>query len=310
MRRLPAIWSHLQPRRDRQRDPRDKKVDVLASGGESRTSGGRRSLSRRPAALAFLIFVVGAVAYLLVNVASVIDEHRRLGQPLEAWRPWIWEGTSFIAWLILAPLVLWVAQRLEQVGKLTLRLALHLLALLGASLAHTGAIILLRYAAYAVASDTYRLSWSLGDMVLYELRKDALTYAFLVGAFYVARRLDPAAPEPIAAAGDRLVEVRDGARTAWLRPTEIDWLAAAGNYVELHGECGNMLSRKTLREMEEELAPAGFIRIHRSRLVRRDAIAHISTRQSGDFDLVLRSGEAISGSRRYRSALEDSPNAG
>jgi DNA-binding LytR/AlgR family response regulator len=56
--------------------------------------------------------------------------------------------------------------------------------------------------------------------------------------------------------------------------------------------------------MEVELAPAGFICIHRSRIVRRKAIPLLTARQSGDFDLVLRSGGAITGSRRCRAALE------
>jgi DNA-binding LytR/AlgR family response regulator len=282
----------------------DEKKSTMTSGGASGTNGSWRKASTRPAVAAFLIFLVVATAYLLVNVASVIDEQRQLGRPLEHWRPWIWEGTSFLAWILLAPLILWSAQKIERFRGLISRLGLHLIGLLLASAAHTSAIILLRQIAYALAGETYRLSWALGEMAIYELRKDALTYAFLVGAYYVARRMNQPGSPPQAEPDEQLVEVRDGARTSWLRPSEIDWLAAAGNYVELHGAFGTILSRRTLREMEEELAPAGFLRIHRSRLVRRAAIAQVTTRQSGDFDLTLRSGTAMMGSRRYRDALE------
>ncbi|MBA4040737.1 MAG: hypothetical protein C0456_18665, partial [Hyphomonas sp.] len=49
--------------------------------------------------------------------------------------------------------------------------------------------------------------------------------------------------------------------------------------------------------------PHGFVRVHRSYLVRRAAIATTETRQSGDFDITLRSGAVISGSRRFRQNL-------
>ena len=97
---------------------------------------------------------------------------------------------------------------------------------------------------------------------------------------------------------DRLIEVRDGSRLVMLRPDEIDWVSAAGNYVELHGSFGSELARRTMADIEATLAPHGFVRVHRSRLVRRAAIAAIETRQSGDFDMMMRSG-----SNHARSAI-------
>lgn len=97
--------------------------------------------------------------------------------------------------------------------------------------------------------------------------------------------------------------MRDGSRVVMLRPEEIDWVNVAGNYVDLHGSFGSELARRTMAAMESELKPHGFIRVHRSRLVRRSAIATTETRQSGDFDITLRSGVVISGSRRFRQNL-------
>jgi DNA-binding LytR/AlgR family response regulator len=55
--------------------------------------------------------------------------------------------------------------------------------------------------------------------------------------------------------------------------------------------------------MEEELAPRGFVRVHRSRLVRRVAIREIATTPAGDFTLTLDSGRSVAGSRRYRDRI-------
>lgn len=108
---------------------------------------------------------------------------------------------------------------------------------------------------------------------------------------------------PGSASSDDLIEVRDGSRVVMLRPDEIDWIGAAGNYVELHGAFGSELARRTLADFAKELEANGFVRVHRSRLVRRAAIDTITTRQSGDFDIQLRSGATIGGSRRYRQNL-------
>ena len=54
--------------------------------------------------------------------------------------------------------------------------------------------------------------------------------------------------------------------------------------------------------VEAELGPA-FARIHRSRLVRRDAVRAIESGQSGDFTVTLANGERVRGSRRHRDAL-------
>lgn len=88
-----------------------------------------------------------------------------------------------------------------------------------------------------------------------------------------------------------------------LRPSEIDWVSAAGNCVELHGEFGNRLARRTMVDIETELAPHGFVRVHRSRLVRRTAIAPTEIRHRGDFDITLRSGAVIGYSREFRQTL-------
>ena len=117
---------------------------------------------------------------------------------------------------------------------------------------------------------------------------------------WIARRID--APTTAPAPPPRL-EVRDGNRTIFLAPTDILWAEAAGNYVELHTVAGSLLHRATLASLERELAPNGFVRIHRSRLVRRDAVRAVEANASGDFEAVLGNGARVIGSRRYRDGL-------
>jgi DNA-binding LytR/AlgR family response regulator len=57
--------------------------------------------------------------------------------------------------------------------------------------------------------------------------------------------------------------------------------------------------------MERSLEGAGFVRIHRSRLVRRAAITQVESKPSGDYVVRLSDGRELSGSRRYRRPLLD-----
>lgn len=279
---------------------------VVTSGGGRGLSGERRKVDvlRDPRSIAALAFAGFGSLYMVVNAASLIDQRRTLGQPIAPWQAWVLEGTSFAAWLVLLPVVLVVATRLASRALPVVALG-HAAGCIAVSLMHTALMAAFRVAAYAVAGEDYAPIEAWSDRILFEARKDVITYLSILAVFLLARQIVAArtATQPLPSGETALIEVRDGSRVVMLRPEEIDWVSAAGNYVELHGSFGSELSRRTMAEMEAELAPLGFFRVHRSRLVRRAAIATTETRQSGDFDITLRSGAVISGSRRFRQNL-------
>jgi len=80
--------------------------------------------------------------------------------------------------------------------------------------------------------------------------------------------------------------------------TRIDWVRAAGNYVELRIGDRTILHRTTLNAAERALADQGFVRIHRSILVRRDRIERVRTE-----DVVLSDGTHLKIGKRFRSAV-------
>lgn len=276
------------------------------------TSGGDRGLSGRrynagllhdPRAIAAFAFAGFGTLYMVVNAASLIDQRRALGQPIAQWQAWVLEGTSFVAWLALLPVMLTIATRLSS-RPLPLAILGHAAGCIAVSLAHTALLGGLRIAAFALGGEDYAPAEPWSDRLLFEARKDIITYVSILGVFLLAQRLvAPSLFTPPRSDETTLIEVRDGSRVVMLRPEEIDWVSAAGNYVELHGTFGSELARRTMADIESELAPYGFVRVHRSRLVRRTAIATLETRQSGDFYITLRSGAVISGSRRFRQNL-------
>lgn len=264
---------------------------------------GIAGLLHDPRAIAAMAFVGFGLLYMVVNAASMIDQRRALGRPIAQWQAWVLEGTSFASWLALLPIVLAITIRLAP-RPLWQAVLGHGAGCIAVSLVHTLLMSGLRSAAFALAGVDYAPVETWTDRVLFESRKDVITYVSILAVFLLARQLvgGPEAARP-SSAETAHIEVRDGNRLVLLRPDEIDWVGAAGNYVELHGSFGTELARRTMADLESELVPHGFVRVHRSRLVRRTAIASTETRQSGDFDITLRSGAVLGGSRRFRQNL-------
>jgi hypothetical protein len=83
-----------------------------------------------------------------------------------------------------------------------------------------------------------------------------------------------------------------------LLPRQIDWVQAAGNYVELRASGQTIVHRGSMSAVERDLAGHGFVRIHRSTLVRRERIARVRPH-----DVILADGTHLKIGKRYRSAL-------
>jgi two-component system, LytTR family, response regulator len=99
------------------------------------------------------------------------------------------------------------------------------------------------------------------------------------------------------------VLVRDKTRAYFLPVESIERLCAAGNYVEVHAGGKLHLIREPLSKFVTQLNPEEFIRVHRSHVVRVSFIAELHAMFSGDYELVLRNGERVALSRRYKALL-------
>lgn len=102
---------------------------------------------------------------------------------------------------------------------------------------------------------------------------------------------------------DRLV-LRDGRRTLCVPVAEIEWIEAAGNYVQIYCDRKVHLVRHTVKAMEDKLDPGRFVRVRPSAIV---AVAHVRTlnaRAGGDYVVVLGDGTEIRSSRGFRQRVE------
>ena len=269
----------------------------MTSGSDSGTNGGATRAY-------FLAVCAVAVAIAVVNSLTVNDDFAQVGKRLDAWEPWSWELTSIAFW-IAAALPLLRLSRWLRPPRLTwpVWVVAHLLVSLPVCAVHVGWLVASRRVIYAALGSVYTGRFA-GSQLLYEWRKDVLAVLAFAAVGYVADRL--MAPVPVVTAPASLpfrLEVRDGTRTRWFAADQIERVEAAGNYVEVHTGDGPVLHRATLAAVEAELAPHGFARIHRSRLVRRNAVRAVASTPSGDFEVTLASGATVAGSRRYRAGL-------
>ena len=94
-----------------------------------------------------------------------------------------------------------------------------------------------------------------------------------------------------------------GRRMQMVELDELDCALAQANYVELKVGARTFVLRDTISGFHARLDPQRFLRIHRSAIVRIDAIREIEPLASGRYRVNLHSGQRLVSGRSYRDAL-------
>ena len=276
--------------------------DAVTEGSESGTSGWTRA-ERRP----WLAVLLATVVLTFVNATSDIME----GAGTHWSQPILWEVTSAIVIVALAPLIGHAVQRWPfRKDNIAGFAAIHFALTFPFSLVHIGFIFVTRETAYQLFGARYGFfDDGVAITLLYEWRKDVLVYAAIAATYwtfgYIAERNRLASSPP---ADDR-IQLQDSGAAIFLSPDDISHVEAAGNYVEFHTAARSHLVRGTLSSWEQRLVARGFVRVHRSRLVNRSKIAALTPTRSGDIEISLLDGRTVAGSRRYREQLSDRKSA-
>ena len=97
--------------------------------------------------------------------------------------------------------------------------------------------------------------------------------------------------------------IKEKGRTDVVAMKDVDYIDVAGHYLCIHVGKAVHLIRGTLVEIEPQLDPAQFVRIHRSAIVRLERIASLTARRNGDCDVFLADGSKLLMSRTYREHL-------
>ncbi len=276
----------------------------VMNGGLSGTSGEKSGMSGATRILPPWPLLAVIAGFLLAVIVVNISSHAIEDPGLAIWEPALWEFSSYFAILALVPAIYYGYRRFHWRALGVPRfLGVQAICFVAFSLAHIALMVAIRVAGYGLAHEHY--DFVQGHLVIeliYEGRKDALTFILVTGIIWADERLR--AQQRVPAAPERL-EVKTDGRTLYLDPDDIVFVEAAGNYVELHQSARPkpLLLRGTLNEFEMRLKANDFVRVHRSRLINRRHIASHTGTSSGDLRITLRDGRELAGSRRYRGNL-------
>jgi two-component system LytT family response regulator len=113
------------------------------------------------------------------------------------------------------------------------------------------------------------------------------------GVYALPRRSQP----------DRLA-VRNEGRIVFVDVDEIDWIAAAANYVRINTGRESFLMREGIGGLSERLDRKRFIRIHRSTIVNIHKIKELQRCSYGDYIVILRNGKELSCGHGFRNELD------
>jgi two-component system LytT family response regulator len=102
---------------------------------------------------------------------------------------------------------------------------------------------------------------------------------------------------------DRLV-IKSSGEVLFVKVPEIDWIEAADYYASLHVGTRTHLLRRSMADLERELDPTQFCRIHRSSIINLDRVRGLKLNEDGEYDVLLDNGCKLRLSRRYRQELQ------
>ena len=89
-----------------------------------------------------------------------------------------------------------------------------------------------------------------------------------------------------------------------MKVSEIDWIEAADYYACLHVGAKSHLLRRSMAELEQELDPNLFARIHRSTIVNLNCVRGLKLGEDGEYEVLLENGARLRLSQRYRRQLQ------
>ena len=108
-------------------------------------------------------------------------------------------------------------------------------------------------------------------------------------------------------AGARYLErfaIKNGETVFFVRAEDVDAIEAEGNYVRLILAGSSHLLRDTLNNIESQINPRMFVRIHRRTIVNINRVKQVQTWARGEYRVVLVTGAHYTLSRGYRPHFE------
>jgi two-component system LytT family response regulator len=102
---------------------------------------------------------------------------------------------------------------------------------------------------------------------------------------------------------DRFI-IKNAGHVVFLPAKDVDWIEAADYYASLHVGGKTHLLRRSMNDLESDLDPAQFCRVHRCTIVNLARVRELRFDSEAEYELVLADGTKLRLSRRYRKNLQ------
>lgn len=101
-----------------------------------------------------------------------------------------------------------------------------------------------------------------------------------------------------------VLAIKDGSEVTRVAVADIQWIDAAGDYMCVHAIDGMHIMRKTMKELEQELNPQWFVRVHRSAIANIRFVKKLVSHISGEYHLILQNDTELKVSRSHRDKVK------
>jgi two-component system LytT family response regulator len=158
---------------------------------------------------------------------------------------------------------------------------------------------------FVTAYDRYALKAFEAEALDYLLKPFANARFFRV----LARAKAVLAQHPTPNRRSERIMIRSAGRISFLPVDEIDWIEAADYYSCLHLGVRTHLLRRSMADLERDLEPNHFCRIHRSTIVNLARVRDLRLDAGGEYEVVLRNETRLKVSRGHREKLQSALQA-
>jgi two-component system, LytTR family, response regulator len=100
------------------------------------------------------------------------------------------------------------------------------------------------------------------------------------------------------------IAIKDAGDITFVPIGEIEWVDAAGDYMCIHAAGQIHIMRTTMKQLEAQLDPVLFQRVHRSTLVNLKQVDKICSHINGEYNLNLKGGARLKMSRSYKDKIQ------
>lgn len=99
--------------------------------------------------------------------------------------------------------------------------------------------------------------------------------------------------------------IKKDERITLLKVEDIHWIEANGNYALLKCAENSQMFRETMDNLEAQLNPRTFLRIHRSTIINVNRIKELQVWSRGEYRVVMEGGKAFTLSKSYRPRFDE-----